>query len=77
MRQGLAKIWRVKAAHIRRQHLVSQVLLKQFTTAGPEGRGLQLRPVDVRHPERRNKLASTRTCGWVDTFVAFDSASAE
>lgn len=77
MRRGLATIWRVKAAYIRRQHLVSQVLLKQFTTAGPEGSGLQLRPVDVRHPERRNKLASTRTCGWVDTFVAFDSASAE
>ncbi|MFI1926285.1 hypothetical protein [Streptomyces sp. NPDC020377] len=39
--------------------------------------GLQLRPVDVRNPERRNKLASTLTCGWADTFVAFDSASAE
>lgn len=67
----------MKAAQIRRQHLVSQVLLKQFTTAGPEGSGLQLRPIDVRNPERRTKLASTRTCGWADTFVAFDSASAE
>lgn len=77
MRPDLARIMRVKATQIRRQHLVSQVLLKQFTTAGPEGSGLQLRPVDVQNPERRNKLASTRTCGWADTFVAFDSASAE
>ncbi|KUN90422.1 DUF4238 domain-containing protein [Streptomyces caeruleatus] len=67
----------MKAAQISRQHLVSQVLLKQFTTAGQDGSGRQLRPVDVRNPERRNKLASTRTCGWADTFVAFDSASAE
>ncbi|MEU0413628.1 DUF4238 domain-containing protein [Streptomyces griseorubiginosus] len=67
----------MKAAQIRRQHLVSQVLLKQFTMAGLDASGRQLRPVDVRNPERRNKLASTRTCGWADTFVAFDSASAE
>ncbi|MFH8873213.1 DUF4238 domain-containing protein [Streptomyces griseus] len=67
----------MKATQIRRQHLVSQVLLKQFTAAGPQSSGPQLRPVDVRNPERQNKLASTRTCGWADTFVAFDSASAE
>ncbi|MEU5046961.1 DUF4238 domain-containing protein [Streptomyces griseorubiginosus] len=67
----------MKAAQIRRQHLVSKVLLKQFTEASSEGSGLQLRPVDVRNPERRTKLASPRTCGWADTFVAFDSASAE
>lgn len=45
--------------------------------AGPVDRGPQLRPVDVRHPERRNKLRSTKACGWADTFVAFDSPSAE
>lgn len=36
-----------------------------------------MRPVDVRYPERLNKLKSTRACGWADTFVAYDSPSAE
>ncbi|MER5996095.1 DUF4238 domain-containing protein [Streptomyces viridosporus] len=77
MRRTLGKIGRVKAAQISRQHLVSQVLLKQFTMAESDDRGPQVRPVDVRYPERSNKLKSTRACGWVDTFVAFDSQSAE
>ncbi|WP_046500808.1 DUF4238 domain-containing protein [Streptomyces odonnellii] len=67
----------MKAAQISRQHLVSQVLLKQFTMAEPDDRGPQVRPVDVRYPERSNKLKSTRACGWADTFVAYDSQSAE
>ncbi|MFD9204008.1 DUF4238 domain-containing protein, partial [Streptomyces anthocyanicus] len=68
----------MKAAQIpRQQHLVSQVLLKQFTVAGPDNRGPQVRPVDVRYPERPNKLKSTRACGWADAFIAYDPASAE
>ncbi|MER7496461.1 DUF4238 domain-containing protein [Streptomyces pharetrae] len=67
----------MKAAQIARQHLVSQVLLKQFTMAEPDDRGPQVRPVDVRYPERSNKLKSTRACGWVDTFIAYESQSAE
>ncbi|MFD5557779.1 DUF4238 domain-containing protein [Streptomyces sp. NPDC127068] len=67
----------MKATQISRQHLVSQVLLKQFTMGGPDARGPQVLPVDVRYPERPNKLKSTRACGWVDTFVAYDSATAE
>ncbi|MDG9709372.1 DUF4238 domain-containing protein [Streptomyces sp. DH10] len=65
------------AAQISRQHLVSQVLLRQFTMLDPKGRGWQLQPFDVCNPERRNKLKSPRRCGWVEDFVAFDSASAE
>ena len=61
----------------RRQHVVSQVLLKQFTMDEPDDRGPQVRPVDVHFPERSNKLKSTRACGWADNFIAYDSASAE
>ncbi|MGW0315621.1 DUF4238 domain-containing protein [Streptomyces flavidovirens] len=60
-----------------RQHLISQVLLKQFTMPGPKGSGWQLRPFDLRNPGRLHKLKSTRACGWTENFVAFDSASAE
>ncbi|MFE3143365.1 DUF4238 domain-containing protein [Streptomyces scopuliridis] len=67
----------MKAAQISRQHLVSQVLLKQFTMPGPKGSGWQLLPFDVCNPERRSKLKSPRACGWAEDFVAFDSASAE
>ncbi|MEW2426053.1 DUF4238 domain-containing protein [Streptomyces nigra] len=61
----------------RRQHLVSQVLLKQFTVDEPDDRGPQVRPVDVHFPERSNKLKSTRACGWAENFIAHDAASAE
>jgi hypothetical protein len=67
----------VKAAQISRQHLVSQALLRQFTMPGPRSSGRQLLPVDVSNPERRNKLKSSRACGWAEDFVAFDSPSAE
>jgi hypothetical protein len=65
------------AQHISRQHLISQVLLKQFTMPGPKGSGRQLLPFDLHHPGRLHKLKSTRACGWAENFVAFDSASAE
>ncbi|WP_344543937.1 hypothetical protein [Streptomyces levis] len=65
------------AQHIARQHLISQVLLRQFTMPGPKGSGWQLLPFDLHHPERLHKLKSTRACGWAENFVAFDCASAE
>lgn len=59
-----------------RQHLVSQVILKEFTV--PNGSsGRQLRPFDLDHPERHHKLKTTSSCGWAKDFVAFDSVSAE
>ncbi|MBK3576476.1 DUF4238 domain-containing protein [Streptomyces sp. MBT65] len=65
------------AQQISRQHLVSQVLLRQFTVPGPKGSGRQLLPFDLRNPRRRHKLKGTRACGWAENFVAFDSVSAE
>jgi hypothetical protein len=74
----LGRIGRVKAARIpRQQHVVSQVLLKQFTMDERDDRGPQVRPIDVQFPERSNKLKSTRACGWAENFIAYDSASAE
>lgn len=68
----------MKAARIpRQQHVVSQVLLKQFTMDEPDDRGPQVRPVDVHFPDRSNKLKSTRACGWADNFIAYNSSSAE
>lgn len=60
-----------------RQHLVSQVILKTFTVPGTKGSGCRLLPFDLRHPERRHKLQTTRACGWAEDFVAFDSSTAE
>ncbi|MGW6309102.1 DUF4238 domain-containing protein [Streptomyces niveus] len=67
----------MKAAHISKQHLVSQVLLRQFAMPGPKGSCWQLLPFDVWNPERRQKLKGPRACGAAKDFVPFDSASAE
>ncbi|MFJ4767505.1 DUF4238 domain-containing protein [Streptomyces uncialis] len=67
----------MKAARISRQHLVSQVLLRQFTMPGPNGSDRQLLPFDVWNPERRQKRKGPGACGAAKDFVAFDSASAE
>ncbi|MFE6631673.1 DUF4238 domain-containing protein [Streptomyces rochei] len=66
-----------RSQHTSRQHLISQVLLKQFTMPGPKGSGWQLLPFDLRHPGRLHKLKTTRACGWAEDFVVFDSESAE
>jgi hypothetical protein len=58
------------------QHLVSQVVLKEFTM--PDGSsGRRLLAFDLHRPERHHKLRSTSGCGWAKDFVAFESASAE
>ncbi|MFF3943149.1 hypothetical protein [Streptomyces phaeofaciens] len=44
-----------------RQHLISRVLLKQFTMRAPKGSGWQLLPIDLRNPGRVHKLRSTST----------------
>ncbi len=55
-----------------RQHVVSQVVLKNFMT----GRDKQLAVVDRRNP-KRYYLRSPRAVGFVNGFVAWDSQSAE
>ncbi len=63
--------------HVRRQHLVSKVLLKRFTAPGSRGSGPQLYPFDLRHPHQQHKLKGPAGCGWADNFVPFASGTLE
>ncbi|WP_260474585.1 DUF4238 domain-containing protein [Streptomyces sp. WAC 05379] len=65
------------AQHTSRQHLVSQVLLAEFTAPEPKGGSQQLLPFDLHHPGRVHKRMHPRQCGWFENFVAVDSASVE
>ncbi|MFB8351520.1 DUF4238 domain-containing protein [Streptomyces niveus] len=65
------------AQHTSRQHLVSQVLLKEFTMPEPKGSSRQLLPFDLHNPGRVHKRMPTSRCGWVENFVAVDSPSVE
>lgn len=60
-----------------RQHLISQVLLKEFTAPEPKGGSQQLLPFDLHNPQRVHKRMPTSRCGWVKNFVAVDSPSVE
>ncbi|MER5775490.1 DUF4238 domain-containing protein [Streptomyces sp. NPDC002039] len=62
---------------VRRQHLVSKVLLKRFTAPGTGGQGPQLYPYDLDHPHQVHKLKGPAGCGWVEDFVPFASGSLE
>ncbi|MEV6110468.1 DUF4238 domain-containing protein [Streptomyces sp. NPDC051940] len=62
---------------VSRQHVVSKVLLKQFTAPGPRSSGNQLVAFDLKYPERHHKLKTPRQCGWVRDFISFDPDSAE
>ncbi|WP_333740873.1 DUF4238 domain-containing protein [Streptomyces sp. IBSBF 2806] len=65
------------AQHTSPQHLVSQVLLAEFTAPEPKGGSQQLLPFDLHHPGRVHKRMHPRQCGWFENFVAVDSASVE
>ncbi|MEU9663587.1 DUF4238 domain-containing protein [Streptomyces chartreusis] len=60
-----------------RQHVISQVLLTEFTAPEPKGGSLQLLPFDLHNPGRVHKRMPTSRCGWVKDFVAVDSPSVE
>ncbi|MFE9482838.1 DUF4238 domain-containing protein [Streptomyces spororaveus] len=62
---------------VRRQHLVSKVLLKRFTAPATGGAGPQLYPFDLDHPHQAHKLKGPAGCGWVEDFVPFASGSLE
>ncbi|MFF4104337.1 DUF4238 domain-containing protein [Streptomyces sp. NPDC001903] len=62
---------------VRRQHLVSRVLLKRFTAPGSRGAGPQLYPFDLHHPHQAHKLKGPAGCGWAPDFVPFASGSLE
>jgi len=60
-----------------RQHLVSQVVLKEFVMRGRGSNGWRLLQFDLQYPERHYRLRPASRCGWAKDFVAFESGSAE
>ncbi|WP_157597375.1 DUF4238 domain-containing protein [Streptacidiphilus rugosus] len=63
------------ASAVRRQHVVSAVILKRF--AVPQSGGVKLSRIDVDHPHRAQKDRGPRGFGWVEDFVPFASGSME
>jgi len=61
------------AAPIRKQHLISVVLLKRSSVAKPKG--LELRSYDLKFDQ--SKLRPPETVGWSSEFVSFRSQIAE
>ncbi|MFF2518883.1 DUF4238 domain-containing protein [Streptomyces sp. NPDC058086] len=64
-------------APVKRQHLISQVLLAQFATPIRQTAGLHVRPHDLRNPQRLCKARTPRGVGWIEDFVPYASASIE
>ncbi len=62
---------------VRRQHVVSKVLLKRFAAPATGGAGPQLYPYDLNHPYQAHKLKGPGGCGWVEDFVPFASGTLE
>lgn len=64
-------------APVKRQHLVSQVLLAQFATPIRRTAGLHVQPHDLRNPQRSLKPRTPRDVCWIEDFVPYASASIE
>jgi uncharacterized protein DUF4238 len=64
-------------APVKRQHLISQVLLAQFATPIRHTAGLHVQPHDLRNPQRLPKARTPRGVGWIEDFVPYASASIE
>lgn len=62
--------------HTRGQHLVSQVVLKQFAVHSLKA-GRQLCSFDLTHPDRAPALKGPNGCGKVLDFIGYASVSAE
>lgn len=64
-------------APVKRQHLISQVLLAQFATPIRHTAGLHVQPHDLRNPQRPLKPRTPRGVCWIEDFVPYASASIE
>ncbi|MEU8789755.1 DUF4238 domain-containing protein [Streptomyces sp. NPDC048643] len=64
-------------ANVRHQHVISQVLLREFAMPGKRVSGRHVQPYDLRHPERRLKTRAPRGVAQIENFVPFASASLE
>ncbi|NUK86281.1 DUF4238 domain-containing protein [Streptomyces lunaelactis] len=73
----LAELASEAGNQVARQHVVSQVLLRQFATPVRHASGLQVQPYDLLYPERHCRTKPTRAVGWIKDFVPYASASLE
>ncbi|MFF2128713.1 DUF4238 domain-containing protein [Streptomyces olivochromogenes] len=64
-------------ARVRRQHVISQVLLSQFATPIRRTAGRHVQPHDLHHPQRLPKPRTPRGVGFIEHFVPYASASLE
>ncbi len=62
---------------VKRQHLISRVLLAQFAAPIRHTVGLHVQPHDLRNPQRLPKPRTPRGVGWIEDFVPYASASIE
>jgi hypothetical protein len=63
--------------HVKNQHVVSKVLLKQWAVPGPKSKGWHLARFNPRFPHRSSKRASLQACAYVKDYVPVDSAATE
>jgi hypothetical protein len=63
--------------NVKNQHVVSQVLLSEFTTAVEHTTVEHVQPYDLQHPERRSKTQPPRGVGKIENFVLGASTSLE
>lgn len=62
--------------HVKKQHVISQVILRRFTWDKPPG-GVEMARLDVNRLDRRVRLLGTKACGKVDDFIRYASKDAE
>ncbi|MFB7248975.1 DUF4238 domain-containing protein [Streptomyces populi] len=73
----IAELTPEASANVRHQHVISQVLLREFATPSKRVSGRHVQPYDLRHPERRLKTRAPRGVAQIENFVPFASASLE
>ncbi|WP_405145891.1 DUF4238 domain-containing protein [Sphaerisporangium sp. NBC_01403] len=63
--------------HVKKQHLVSKVLLKRFTALDAKSGEMKLVSFDLNHPSARTQVKTPTEVGYSIHFVSVDSRSLE
>ncbi|WP_155341408.1 DUF4238 domain-containing protein [Acrocarpospora corrugata] len=66
-----------RSAYVKKQHLVSKVLLKRFTAPDAKSGDMKLASFDLDHPGARTQLKAPTEVGYRTDFVPVDSRSLE
>ncbi|MFF0189059.1 DUF4238 domain-containing protein [Streptomyces sp. NPDC005244] len=73
----IAQLMSQAGQNVTDQHLVSQVLLREWTTPVQHAPVAHLQPYDLQSPGRQLKTRPPRGVGWIKNFVPWASASLE